>query len=66
MRVQAGAAPLDAESARRFRELCAPDATFTQALGMTETTSVVCSFYYPDADDTGSVGNTFIPNTDVK
>ena len=65
-RLAAGAAPLDAESQRRFRELCAPDCTFTQVTGMTETTSAVTLFYYPDDDDTGSVGNTFIPNTDIK
>lgn len=64
--IRAGAAPLDAESQRRFRALCAPDATFTQVTGMTETTSTICLFYYPDDDDTGSVGNTLVPNTDVK
>ena len=33
---------------------------------MTETTGAISLFYYPDEDDTGSVGNTFMPNTDVK
>jgi acyl-CoA synthetase (AMP-forming)/AMP-acid ligase II len=65
-RIGAGAAPLDANSAERMRELCAPDCTFTQVTGMTETTSAICLFYYPDEDNTGSVGNTFLPNTDVK
>lgn len=64
--VAAGAAPLDAHSQRRFQALCAPDAVFTQVMGMTETTSAICLFYYPDSDETGSVGNTFMPNTDVK
>jgi 4-coumarate--CoA ligase len=60
-----GAAPLDAGSQRRMRELMAPDATFTQVWGMTETTSAITLFYYPEADDTGSVGK-IMPNTDVK
>lgn len=62
---QVGAAPLDAGSQRRLRELLAPDATFTQVWGMTETTSAITLFYYPEADDTGSVGR-LMPNTDVK
>lgn len=64
--VAAGAAPLDALSQRRFQALCAPDAIFTQVMGMTETTSAICLYYYPDSDETGSVGNRFMPNTDVK
>ena len=36
-RVVAGAAPLDAKSQRRFQDLCAPGATFTQVWGMTES-----------------------------
>lgn len=31
-----------------------------------KTTGAISLFYYPDEDDTGSVGNTFMPNTDVK
>jgi 4-coumarate--CoA ligase len=65
-RVGCGAAPLDKYSGERFKALCAPDCTFTQVLGMTETTGLISLFYYPDEDDTGSVGNTFMPNTDVK
>lgn len=64
--VGAGAAPLDAHSQRRFQNLCADDATFTQVMGMTETTSAICLFYYPESDETGSVGSRFMPNTDVK
>jgi 4-coumarate--CoA ligase len=60
-----GAAPLDAGSQTRFRRLLAPDATFTQVWGMTETTSVVTLFPYPEADDTGSVGK-LLTNTDMK
>jgi 4-coumarate--CoA ligase len=60
-----GAAPLDAGSQRRMRMLMAPNATFTQVWGMTETTSAITLFYYPEADDTGSVGK-LMPNTDVK
>ncbi|ETN37935.1 uncharacterized protein HMPREF1541_07558 [Cyphellophora europaea CBS 101466] len=65
-RVAAGAAPLDAASQRRLQALCHPDATFTQVWGMTETTSAVSLFYWPDKDETGSVGNRFLPGVDVK
>ncbi len=65
-RVGCGAAPLDEDSGERLKELCAPDCTFTQVQGMTETTGAISLFYSPDEDDTGSVGNTFMPNTDVK
>lgn len=61
-----GAAPLDKDSGNKLKALCAPDCTFTQVLGSTETTGVFTLFYYPDEDDTGSVGNTWFPNSDVK
>jgi len=32
---------------------------------MTETCGAISLFYYPDDDDTGSVGSTFMANTDV-
>jgi acyl-coenzyme A synthetase/AMP-(fatty) acid ligase len=64
-RVGCGAAPLDKGSQMRFKALCAPDATFTQVFGMTETTGAISLFYYPEDDDTGSVGSTFMANTDV-
>ncbi|ORY17341.1 hypothetical protein BCR34DRAFT_622014 [Clohesyomyces aquaticus] len=64
--VGAGAAPLDANSQRRFQALCAEDSTFTQVMGMTETTGAISLFYWPEADETGSVGSRFMPNTDVK
>jgi acyl-CoA synthetase (AMP-forming)/AMP-acid ligase II len=65
-RIGCGAAPLDKDSGERLKALCAPDCTFTQVQGMTETTGAISLFYYPDEDDTGSVGNTFMPNIDVK
>jgi 4-coumarate--CoA ligase len=65
-RAACGAAPLDKDSGERFKALCAPECTFTQVFGMTETTGLISLFYYPDEDDTGSVGNTFMPNTDIK
>lgn len=65
-RVGCGAAPLDAGSQKRFQELCAPDAAFTQVMGMTETTGAISLFYYPETDDTGSVGSRFMANTDIK
>ncbi|CAK1354226.1 unnamed protein product [Cercospora beticola] len=65
-RVGCGAAPLDKDSGERLKALCADDCTFTQVLGSTETTGVFTLFYYPDEDDTGSVGNTWFPNSDVK
>lgn len=61
-----GAAPLDAESQGQLRALCAPDCGFTQVWGMTETTSALSLFRYPEQDDTGSIGSRFLPNTDVK
>lgn len=66
VRVGCGAAPLDRESGERFKALCAPDCTFTQVLGMTETTGLISLFYFPDSDETGSVGDKFMPNTDIK
>lgn len=66
LRVGCGAAPLDAGSQKRFQDLCAPECMFTQVFGMTETTGAISLFYYPESDDTGSVGSQFMPNTDVK
>ena len=65
-RIGCGAAPLDAASQRKFQALCAEGASFTQVFGMTETTGAVSLFYYPEKDETGSVGSRFMPNTDVK
>lgn len=65
-RIVAGAAPLDAESQNRFQRLCAEDSKFTQVWGMTETTSSMTVFRWPDEDYTGSVGNRVLEGTDVK
>lgn len=65
-RIGCGAAPLDAESQNRLQALCADDCVFTQVWGMTETTSTISMFRYPEMDFTGSVGNLFLPRTDVK
>lgn len=65
-KIGCGAAPLDAASQRKFQALCAPDASFTQVFGMTETTGAVSLFYHPERDETGSVGSKFMPGTDVK
>jgi len=65
-RIGCGAAPLDAESQNRLQALCADDCVFTQVWGMTETTSALSLFRYPEMDWTGSVGNLFLPGTDVK
>jgi 4-coumarate--CoA ligase len=64
-KVGAGAAPLDAALQNRFKALCAPDAVFTQVLGMTESTGAYTLFYYPEDDETGSIGK-FIPNIEHK
>ncbi|OCL09846.1 AMP-binding enzyme [Glonium stellatum] len=61
----AGAAPLDKSMQARFQELLDPATPFTQIWGMTETSCFASLFYYPENDDTGSVG-CFIPNIDVK
>ncbi|KAI8938197.1 Acyl-CoA synthetase actt5 [Plenodomus lindquistii] len=63
--VLVAAAPLDAISQQRLQALCAEDARCTQAWGMTETTSGLIAFEYPEKDDTGSIGRVF-PNTDIK
>jgi acyl-CoA synthetase (AMP-forming)/AMP-acid ligase II len=60
-----GAAPLDREMQARFQALLPSVAPFTQIWGMTETSCFGSWFYYPENDDTGSVGK-FIPNLDVK
>lgn len=65
-RVGCGAAPLGKDSGEKLKALCAEDCTFTQVLGSTETTGVFTLFYYPDEDDSGSVGNTWLPNSDLK
>jgi 4-coumarate--CoA ligase len=65
-RIGCGAAPLDADSQNRLQALCADDCVFTQVWGMTETTSALSIFRWPESDYTGSVGNIMLPGTDVK
>ena len=63
--VQCGAAPMSKESQDRLRQLLPEGTTVTQVWGMTETSCVGSMFYYPDDDETGSVGR-MIANLDVK
>lgn len=60
-----GAGPLDRETQRQLQALLSPEASFTQVWGMTETSCVASRFYYPEHDETGSVGR-MMPNLDVK
>ena len=60
-----GAASLGKVPQRQFEELLAKDACFNQVWGMTETTCVASRFWYPENDDTRSIGR-FISNLDVK
>jgi acyl-CoA synthetase (AMP-forming)/AMP-acid ligase II len=61
----AGAAPLDKAMQARFQALLPASSPFTQIWAMTETSCFASIFYYPEDDDTGSVGR-FVPNLDVK
>lgn len=60
-----GAAPLDKDAMARFKKLLHPKAIFSQVWGMTETTCIATMLYWPEDDDTGSVGK-LLPNTEVK
>ncbi|KAL1956765.1 hypothetical protein VTO42DRAFT_6818 [Malbranchea cinnamomea] len=60
-----GAAPLDRNVQAQFRSLLGPGATYTQVWGMTESSCIATRFYYPEHDDTGSVGRP-IPNLEMK
>lgn len=60
-----GAAPLDKDVQARFRTLMGNEAPFTQVWGMTETSCIATMFWYPEHDDTGSVGR-LIPNLEAK
>ncbi|KAI5302175.1 hypothetical protein KEM56_000949 [Ascosphaera pollenicola] len=51
-----GAASMDKDTQERFRALLAPDATYTQVWGMTETTTLITGFAPWEHDSTGSVG----------
>jgi len=60
-----GAAPLDKGLQARFKKLLRDDAPFNQVWGMSETSCIATMAYYPEMDDTGSVGPV-IPNCDIK
>jgi 4-coumarate--CoA ligase len=60
-----GAASLGKVHQRQFEVLLAKDASFNQVWGMTETSCVAARFYYPENDQTGSIGR-FIANLDIK
>ncbi|KAL4808631.1 hypothetical protein BDV18DRAFT_157575 [Aspergillus unguis] len=60
-----GAAPLDKDVQARIQKLMAPGAPFTQVWGMTETCCIATMFYYPEQDDTGSIGR-LLPNIEAK
>ncbi|EEH33848.1 4-coumarate-CoA ligase [Paracoccidioides lutzii Pb01] len=60
-----GAAPLDKDVQSAFRSMLSPGAPYTQVWGMTETTCIATMFYYPEHDDTGSVGRQ-IPSLEIK
>ncbi|RDH32426.1 hypothetical protein BDQ94DRAFT_179364 [Aspergillus welwitschiae] len=63
--VRCGAAPLDKTTQARFQSLLAPDATFTQVWGMTESSCIATMIPYPESDDTGSVGR-LLPGMEAK
>lgn len=63
--ILAGAAPMDAKTQAKLQALLPESSVFTQAWAMTETSCIACYFYYPQNDDTGSVGR-FMPNLDAK
>ncbi|KAF4627367.1 hypothetical protein G7Y89_g10788 [Cudoniella acicularis] len=63
--VTTGGAPLGRESQERFRKLLAPNAIVVQVWGMTEMSCIASQFYWPEDDNTGSVGR-IIPNCDAK
>ena len=63
--VVGGAAPLDAETQNRLQAFLPEGSAFTQLWAMSETSCIASYFYYPESDNTGSVGR-FMPNIDVK
>ncbi|GKZ23751.1 hypothetical protein AbraIFM66951_000595 [Aspergillus brasiliensis] len=63
--VRCGAAPLDKTTQARFQALLAPDATFTQVWGMTESSCIATMIPYPEPDFTGSVGR-LLPGIEAK
>ena len=65
MLASCGAAPLDSLAMARFKTLLHPKAVFSQVWGMTETTCIATMLYWPNNDDTGSVGK-LLPNMEAK
>ncbi|KAH8657430.1 4-coumarate-CoA ligase-like protein [Tricladium varicosporioides] len=63
--VQIGAAPLGKESQARFKKLMGKGGSITQVWGMTEMSCIGSMFYYPEDDETGSVGR-MVPGCDAK
>lgn len=63
--VLCGAGPLSKEHQNALQGILGPETNFTQVWGMTETSCVASKFYYPERDETGSVGR-MMPNLDVK
>ena len=63
--VLCGAGPLSKEHQNVLQGVFGATVTFTQVWGMTETSCVASKFYYPESDETGSVGR-MMPNLDVK
>ena len=63
--VNCGAGPLNKEHQSTLQGLLSQGASFTQVWGMTETSCVASKFYFPEHDETGSVGR-MMPNLDVK
>lgn len=62
--VWCGGAPLRSSTQADFQALLSPDAKVTQAWGMTET-GWCCVFFWPEGDDTGSVGR-ILPGMSMK
>ncbi|KAF2171043.1 hypothetical protein M409DRAFT_19016 [Zasmidium cellare ATCC 36951] len=64
-RAVCGAAPLDRTTQLEFQKFLPVDCPCTQGWGMTEASGVGSFFYYPESDETGSVGR-WLPNIDTK
>lgn len=64
-RAACGAAPLDRTTQLEFKKLLHEQCPCIQGWGMTEASGIGSFFYYPESDDTGSVGR-WLPNIDIK
>ncbi|KAJ9604741.1 hypothetical protein H2200_010855 [Cladophialophora chaetospira] len=60
-----GAGALSRENQAALQAILGAETSFTQVWGMTETSCVASKFYWPEKDDTGSVGR-MMPGLDVK